>query len=137
MQRGPATARNSALFKQLSSSPQDTFYTVAIVAVTQINSPQNIFLNGVNRGAAIVVGVMALALVNDLFLAPNLHTILSRKVAAVHQRVRAFAIAILRGESADPLPVSEKSCARSKLFIRTSRRSSSIPAPDGRAAPSR
>ena len=46
---------------------------------------------------------MALALVNDLFLAPNLHTILSRKVAAVHQRVRAFAIAILRGESADPL----------------------------------
>ena len=78
-------------------------YTVAIVAVTQIDSPQNIFLNGVNRGAAIVVGVMALALVNDLFLAPNLHTILSRKVAAVHQRVRAFAIAILRGESADPL----------------------------------
>ena len=62
-------------------------YTVAVVAVTQIDSPQNIFLNGVNRGAAIVVGVMALALVNDLFLAPNLHTILSGKVAAVHQRV--------------------------------------------------
>jgi uncharacterized membrane protein YccC len=78
-------------------------YTVAIVAVTQIDSPQNIFLNGINRGAAIVVGVMALSLVNDLFLAPNLHTILSSKVAAVHQRVRAFAIAILRGESADPL----------------------------------
>jgi uncharacterized membrane protein YccC len=78
-------------------------YTVAIVAVTQIDSPQNIFLNGVNRGAAVVVGVMALALVNDLFLAPNLHTIVSGKVAAVHRRVRAFAIAILRGESADPI----------------------------------
>ena len=78
-------------------------YTVAIVAVTQIDSPQNIFLNGVNRGAAVVVGVMALALVNDLFLAPNLHTIVSGKVAAVYRRVLAFAIAILRGESADPI----------------------------------
>src|ERR1700736_5179982 len=37
-------------------------YTVAQVAVTQIDSPQNIFLSGVNRGAAIVVGIAALAL---------------------------------------------------------------------------
>ena len=40
-------------------------------------------------------------LVNDTFLAPNLHTILSAKLAAMHQRVRTFALAILRGESAD------------------------------------
>src|SRR3981189_89087 len=31
-------------------------YTVAQVAVTQIDAPQNIFLSGINRGAAIVVG---------------------------------------------------------------------------------
>ena len=35
-------------------------YTVAQVAVPQIDSPQNIFSAGVNRGAAIVVGIAAL-----------------------------------------------------------------------------
>jgi uncharacterized membrane protein YccC len=78
-------------------------YTVAQVAVTQIDSPQNIFLAGVNRGAAIVVGIAALALVSDAFAAPNVHTGLSGKLMAVHRRVRAFALAILRGESADPI----------------------------------
>jgi uncharacterized membrane protein YccC len=78
-------------------------YTVANVAVTQIDSPQNIFLAGVNRGAAIVVGIAALALVSDIFAAPNVHTGLSGKLTAAHRRVRAFARAILRGESADPI----------------------------------
>jgi uncharacterized membrane protein YccC len=81
-------------------------YTVAQVAVTQIDSPQNIFLAGVNRGAAIVVGIGALALVSDVFAAPNVHTGLSGKLTAAHQRVRAFALAILRGESADPIQLA-------------------------------
>ena len=34
-------------------------YTVAQVDVTQIDSPQNIFSAGINRGAAIVVGIAA------------------------------------------------------------------------------
>jgi uncharacterized membrane protein YccC len=78
-------------------------FTVAFVAVEQIDSPQNIFMTGVDRGAVIAVAIAALALVNDVFLAPNLHTILSAKLAAVHQRVRTFALAIVRGESADPI----------------------------------
>jgi uncharacterized membrane protein YccC len=78
-------------------------FTVAFVAVSQIDSPQNIFLTGVDRGAGIAVGITALALVNDAFLAPNLHTILSRRLAEIHQRVRAFALAVLRGESGDPI----------------------------------
>ena len=78
-------------------------FTVAFVALIQMNLPEDIFLTGVDRGAVIAVGIAALALVNDVFLAPNLHTILSGKVAAVHQRVRAFALAILRGQSADPI----------------------------------
>jgi hypothetical protein len=45
-----------------------------LVAVTQIDSPQNIFSAGVNRGAAIVVGIAALALISDVFAAPNVHT---------------------------------------------------------------
>jgi uncharacterized membrane protein YccC len=78
-------------------------YTVALVAVTQIDSPQNIFSAGVNRGAAIVIGIAALALVSDVFAAPNVHTALSGKLTAAHGRVRAFALAILRGESADSI----------------------------------
>jgi uncharacterized membrane protein YccC len=78
-------------------------YTVAVVAVLQIDSPQNVFSTGVNRGAAIVVGVAALALVGDLFAAPNVHPALSGKLAAAHQRVRAFSLAVLRGESAQPI----------------------------------
>jgi uncharacterized membrane protein YccC len=78
-------------------------YTVAVVAVTQIDSPQSIFLAGANRGAAIVVGIGALALVSDVFAAPNVHTGLSGKLTEAHRRVRAFALAILRGESADPM----------------------------------
>jgi uncharacterized membrane protein YccC len=78
-------------------------YTVAVVAVTQIDSPQNIFLAGVNRGAAIVVGIAALALVSDVFAAPNVHTALAGKLTAAHRRVRTFALAILRGERADPI----------------------------------
>jgi uncharacterized membrane protein YccC len=78
-------------------------YTVAVVAVPQIDSPQSIFLAGVNRGAAIVVGIAALALVSDVFGAPNVYMDLSAKLTAAHRRVRAFALAILRGESADPI----------------------------------
>ena len=78
-------------------------YTVALVAVTQIDSPQDIFFAGVNRGAAIVVGIAALALVSDVFAAPNVHTGLSGKLTAAHRRVRAFALAVLRGEGADPV----------------------------------
>jgi uncharacterized membrane protein YccC len=78
-------------------------YTVALVAVTQIDSPQNIFSAGVNRGAAIVVGIAALALISDVFAAPNVHTGLSGKLIAAHRRVRAFALTILRVETADPI----------------------------------
>jgi uncharacterized membrane protein YccC len=78
-------------------------YTVALVAVTQIDSPASIFDAGVNRGAAVVVGIAALALINDGFAAPNLHPGLSDRLAAAQWRVRTLARAILRGESADPI----------------------------------
>ena len=77
-------------------------YTVALVAVTQIDTPQGIFSAGVNRGAAIVVGIAALALISDAFAAPNVHTGLSSKLTATHRRVCAFAQAILRGEYGEP-----------------------------------
>src|SRR5260370_41341670 len=71
-------------------------YTVAQVAVPQIDSPQNIFLAGVNRGAAIMVGIDALALVSGAFAAPNVHAGLSGKLTPAHRRVVTFPLAILR-----------------------------------------
>src|SRR3981189_1141382 len=67
-------------------------YTVALVAVTQIDSPQNIFSAGINRGAAIVVGIAAVALASDLFAAPNGNTGLSDKLIAAHRRGRGPAL---------------------------------------------
>jgi uncharacterized membrane protein YccC len=78
-------------------------YTVALVSVPQIDSPQNIFLAGINRGAAIVVGITAFALVNDLLAAPNVRTGLISKLTKAHERARALALAVLRGESAHPI----------------------------------
>src|SRR5258706_1850137 len=48
-------------------------YTVALVAVTQIDSPQNIFSAGGNPGAAIGVGISAPALIPVLMRAANIH----------------------------------------------------------------
>jgi hypothetical protein len=78
-------------------------YTVAQVAETQIDLPQNIFLAGVNRCAAIVVGIAAIVLASELFAAPNVRTGLSSRLTAAHPQVHAFALAIIRGESADPI----------------------------------
>ena len=48
-----------------------TGFTVAIVAVANIDTPQEVWSAGVNRGAAIIVGVVSVMLFSDLFAAPN------------------------------------------------------------------
>ena len=45
--------------------------TVALIAIQQIDSPQQVFESGVARGAAIAVGVLAVTFVNDLLAAPD------------------------------------------------------------------
>src|SRR6202140_3415395 len=78
-------------------------YTVALVAVTQIDSPQNIFSAGVNRGAAIVVGIAAIALISDVFAAPNVHAGLSGKLIAAHRRGRALSLPPPPPDTAAPI----------------------------------
>jgi uncharacterized membrane protein YccC len=65
-------------------------YTVALIAVQQIDTPDHTFETGVARGAAIAVGVAAIALVNDLLAAPDSFPQLASKLAALHRRVRAM-----------------------------------------------
>ena len=59
-------------------------YTVAIVAVMQIDSPQNVFLGGMERLAAVSLGIASIALVNDVFAAPTVYP-------SVRQRLRQAA----------------------------------------------
>jgi uncharacterized membrane protein YccC len=74
-------------------------YTVAIVAVQQIDNPQHVFEAGMARGAAITVGIIAVTIVNDLLAVPNHHRQLMAQLAALHRQVVDYAQRILRGES--------------------------------------
>src|SRR5258708_1555439 len=76
-------------------------YTVALVAIQQMDTPEHVFEAGVARGAAIAVGIVAVAVVNDLLAAPDSHPQLARQLAALPRRVRDYAKAILPGEAAD------------------------------------
>jgi uncharacterized membrane protein YccC len=61
--------------------------TVSLIGIEHIDTPQQVFDSGVARGSAIAVGVVATALVNDLFAAPDYYPILSARLAALHRQV--------------------------------------------------
>jgi uncharacterized membrane protein YccC len=76
-------------------------YTVAIVGIAQIDAPQRVFESGMARGAAIVVGIVAIAVVNDLLAAPDSCPQLASRLSALHRRVRDYAKPPLRDKTAD------------------------------------
>src|SRR6516165_5934724 len=76
-------------------------YTVALIAVQQIDSPQHVFESGMSRGAAIAVGVLSITLVNNLLLAPDRYPRLMIQLAAMHRRIREYAKAVIRDEVTD------------------------------------
>jgi uncharacterized membrane protein YccC len=76
-------------------------HTVALVAIQQIDTPEHVFETGMARGAAIAVGIAAVALVNDLLAAPDTFPRLASQLAALHRRVRDYAKPVLRNEMAD------------------------------------
>lgn len=77
-------------------------YTVGIVAIQELDTPQHVFESGVTRGATIAVGILALAVVNDLLAAPDNYPRLVSQLAALQRRVRDYAKAIIRDEATDP-----------------------------------
>jgi uncharacterized membrane protein YccC len=77
-------------------------YTVALVAIQMIDTPDHVFDFGMQRGAAIALGIAAIAVVNDLLVAPDRHLELAAQLGALHHRVRDHAKAVIRGEATDP-----------------------------------
>ncbi|MBW5435048.1 FUSC family protein [Bradyrhizobium canariense] len=73
--------------------------TVALIAIQQIDSPLQVFPTGVARGAAISVGVLAVALVNEVLAAPNYHPALASRIEALHRRVTDLAQNAERGQA--------------------------------------
>ena len=76
-------------------------YTVALIAIQQLDTPQHVFESGVARGAAIAVGIAAVAFVNDLLAAPDSFPRLASQLAALHARVRDYAKPVPRDEATD------------------------------------
>lgn len=76
-------------------------YTVAFIATQQIENPQHVFESGMARGAAIVVGILSITLVNTLMLAPDRQPRLVAQLSAIHRRVCAYARAAVTGGSGD------------------------------------
>jgi uncharacterized membrane protein YccC len=66
-------------------------YTVALVAIQQIDTPQLVFDSAVARGGAIVVGIAAIAVVNDVLAAPDRYLGLESQLASIHRRVSELA----------------------------------------------
>ena len=77
-------------------------YSVALIAIQQLDSPDHVFESGMERGAAIAIGIAAIALVNDLLAAPDSHPQIASRLAALHRRVHHYAKAIVRGAGTDP-----------------------------------
>ncbi|MGV7214677.1 FUSC family protein [Bradyrhizobium sp. UFLA05-112] len=73
-------------------------YTVAFIATQQIDNPQHVFESGMARGAAIVVGIFSIAVMNTFMFAPDRQPRMVAQLAAIHRRIRVYASAAFRGE---------------------------------------
>jgi uncharacterized membrane protein YccC len=82
-------------------------FTVAFVAVANIDTPQDVFSTGIDRGAAILVGIAAVMLCNDAFAAPGAFPGLLRRLEATHRRVVTFVQGVLRDGKAAPQDVTD------------------------------
>ncbi|MBE7220127.1 MAG: FUSC family protein, partial [Caulobacteraceae bacterium] len=77
-------------------------YTVAIVAVPNVDTPLQTFSSGVNRGAAIVIGILAMAFISDVFGAPDLLPSVLKRLEGAQRKVKAFVAQAIRQGSAAP-----------------------------------
>jgi len=73
--------------------------TVALIAIQQIDSPQQVFSTGIARGAALAIGVLASSLINDVLATPDYHPILLARLDALHRQIKDYLERAVRGEA--------------------------------------
>jgi len=77
-------------------------FTVALVAIQEIDNPGRIFEDGVMRGAGIVIGIASVAVVNDLLRSPDRHTKLIAQLSDIRHRIGRYAKEAIGGEVSPP-----------------------------------
>jgi len=76
-------------------------YTVAIIALVNIDTPQNVFTTMTDRMAAIAIGILCVTLINDVFGSPPVWRELDRRINDVWRDVRSYARDALSGNEED------------------------------------
>jgi uncharacterized membrane protein YccC len=76
-------------------------FTAAIVAFANIDTPQSVFSVGMDRCATILVGVVAVMVVNDLFSVPEAFPNLARRLEETHHRIIVFVKKMLSARNMD------------------------------------
>src|SRR6266436_4219439 len=77
-------------------------YTVAIIALVNIDTPQNVFTTMTDRMAAIAIGILCVTLINDIFGSPPVWRGLDRRINDIWRDVRSYARDVLSGNEEDP-----------------------------------
>lgn len=72
-------------------------YTVAIITVVNIDTPQNVFTTMTDRVAAITIGILCVTLVNDLLGSPPVWQGLDRRITQAWHDVHDWARDVLGG----------------------------------------
>ena len=76
-------------------------YTLAIMAVMQIDTPQDVFTGGVGRLATVALGIAAIALVDDVFAAPDVYPGVRARLLAARRETRVLLDAYLADRQPD------------------------------------
>lgn len=76
-------------------------YTVAFVAMDQIDTPQQAFTIGVNRVASISCGIVAVALINAVFAAHDVYPGVRRRLDQACEKTRVLVRDIVHGTEQD------------------------------------
>jgi uncharacterized membrane protein YccC len=77
-------------------------YTVAIIALVNIDTPQNVFTTMTDRMAAIAIGILSVTLINDVFGSPPVWRGLDRRINDIWRDVRSYARDVLSGNEENP-----------------------------------
>ncbi len=76
-------------------------YTVGIITVVNIDTPQKVFATMTDRVAAITIGILCVTLINDLFGSPPVWFGLERRITRAWHDVRDYARDVLGGAKDD------------------------------------
>jgi uncharacterized membrane protein YccC len=76
-------------------------YTVGIITIVNIDTPQKVFATMTDRVAAITIGILCVTIINDFFGSPPVWPGLERRISQVWHDVRDYARGVLVGDRDD------------------------------------